>query len=306
MDPFSAEGELLNIHNAFYQGQYQEVVDFDTSSFSSENTLAARILKLRAQIALGQSKEVLKLLGAKRDTPELDAVAALAQHVSGDEEGALKLAESLAAKHEDNAAVQVLDCGGTRSVIEAFWKSRGVGSSSSSSFACDMSIWLTTQLDSVALIVQIHLQQNRSDLALKEVQAARRWAQDSLLVNLAESWVGMRVGGEKYQAAFYVYEELASVPSTTSALSMVGQSVSELHLGRLPEAEAALQSALQKYPEDPQVLANSIVLNTINGKDKEELIGKLSKIQPDHPLLTDLEEKSALFDTAAAKYSVKA
>ena len=45
----------------------------------------------------------------------------------------------------------------------------------------------------VALIVQIHLQQNRTDLALKEVQAAKRWAQDSLLVNLAESWVGLRV-----------------------------------------------------------------------------------------------------------------
>lgn len=45
----------------------------------------------------------------------------------------------------------------------------------------------------VALIVQIHLFKNRSDLALKEVQTAKRWAQDSLLVNLAESWVGMRV-----------------------------------------------------------------------------------------------------------------
>jgi hypothetical protein len=44
----------------------------------------------------------------------------------------------------------------------------------------------------VALTVQIHLQQNRADLALKEAQRARKWAQDSLLVNLAESWVGMR------------------------------------------------------------------------------------------------------------------
>lgn len=49
------------------------------------------------------------------------------------------------------------------------------------------------RLDSVAVIVQIHLQQNRTDLALKEVQGARRWAQDSLLVNLAESWAGMRI-----------------------------------------------------------------------------------------------------------------
>ena len=48
-------------------------------------------------------------------------------------------------------------------------------------------------MDAVALIVQIHLQQNRNDLAVKEVAAARRWAQDSLLVNLAESWVGLRL-----------------------------------------------------------------------------------------------------------------
>lgn len=48
-------------------------------------------------------------------------------------------------------------------------------------------------MEAVALIVQIHLHQNRTDLAVKEVAAARRWAQDSLLVNLAESWVGVRV-----------------------------------------------------------------------------------------------------------------
>lgn len=60
---------------------------------------------------------------------------------------------------------------------------------------------------SVALIVQIHLQQNRTDLALKEVQAAKRWAQDSLLINLAESWVGMRVVSSKHERSksCYVY-----------------------------------------------------------------------------------------------------
>lgn len=51
---------------------------------------------------------------------------------------------------------------------------------------------MLTCANSVALIVQIHLQQNRTDLAAKEAQRARKWAQDSLLVNIAESWVGMR------------------------------------------------------------------------------------------------------------------
>ncbi|CRK36338.1 hypothetical protein BN1723_004208 [Verticillium longisporum] len=59
MDPYSAEGELINIHNHFHQGQYQEVIDYDTSSLSAENALPARVLVLRSRIALGQSAEVL-------------------------------------------------------------------------------------------------------------------------------------------------------------------------------------------------------------------------------------------------------
>lgn len=78
-------------------------------------------------------------------------------------------------------------------------------------------------------------------------------------------------GGEKYQSAFYVYEELASAPSTSAPLSIVGQAIAEIHLGRLPEAEAALTAALEKYPTDVELIANSIVLNVLAGKQTEEL-----------------------------------
>jgi hypothetical protein len=78
-------------------------------------------------------------------------------------------------------------------------------------------------------------------------------------------------GGEKYQSAFYVYEELASAPSTTAPLSIVGQAVAEIHLGRLPEAEAALTAALEKYPTDVELIANSVVLNVLAGKQTEDL-----------------------------------
>ncbi|KLJ11779.1 hypothetical protein EMPG_13067 [Blastomyces silverae] len=291
MDPFSAEGELLNIHNAFHQGQYQEVVDFDTSSFSPENNLITRVLKLRARIALGQIEDVLADVEGE-DVPDLAAVKVLAQQAAGDEAEALKGAEELIANHSANATTQVL----VGTVLQAQGKSED---------ALSLLSKHQGNLEAVALIVQIHLQQNRTDLALKEVQAARRWAQDSLLVNLAESWVGLRVGGEKYQSAFYVYEELASVPNTSSPLSIVGQAVSELHLGRLPEAEVALQSALEKYPNDVQLIANSIVLKVLSGKDSTELTSSLEKAQPNHPFLTDLAEKSAFFDAAASKYSAK-
>ena len=78
-------------------------------------------------------------------------------------------------------------------------------------------------------------------------------------------------GGEKYQQAFYVFEEMAQTASTSAAKSLVGQAVAEIHLGRLPEAEAALQQAIEKEPESMEAIANSIVLNTLAGKDTSEL-----------------------------------
>ncbi|KAM0666798.1 hypothetical protein ACQRIT_005476 [Beauveria bassiana] len=291
MDPYSAEGELINIHNHFHQGQYQEVIDFDTSSFSPENELPARLLVLRARIALGQAQEVLADIKAASE-PELQAVSALAQQALGKTDVAVGVVEKLAASHADNVAVQIV--GGT--VLQAAGKS-------------EEALALLSQhqgsLDAVALIVQIHLQQNRTDLAVKEVTAARRWAQDSLLVNLAESWVGLRAGGEKYQQAFYVFEELAQAPATSSISSLVSQAVCELHLGRLEEAQAALDQAIQKAPESADAIANLLVLKVVSGANSDELTENLKNVAPKHQLLVDLEEKSAAFDAAATKYSAK-
>ncbi|KAE8440681.1 hypothetical protein EG329_006818 [Mollisiaceae sp. DMI_Dod_QoI] len=291
MDPFSAEGELLNLHNFFHQGQYQEAVDFDTAGLSPENKLPARVLSLRAQIALGQAEDVIADVQGEQDV-ELVAIGALAELAAGNESKALKIAEQLASESADNATVQVL--AGT--VLQAAGKS-------------EEALALLSQhqgnLEAVALIVQIHLEQNRTDLAIKEVQAARRWAQDSLLVNLAESWVGLRVGGEKYQQGFYVFEELAQAPSTSSIQSLVSQAVAEIHLGRLEEAEAALQQALSKDPKYTEAIANSIVLNVIAGKDAKQLTSQLQSVAPNHHFLVDLQEKAALFDKAATKYSAK-
>ena len=271
------------------------------------------MLQLRAKIAQGQPDQALSEIesdSADGDKPELVAVKALAQFASGDTEGAEKVALDLVAKTEGDDNASVLVCCGI--VLQGVGKSeealtvlgRHQGSLEAYVFPLPHTLLSLRKegdnrdriadlyMCSVALIVQIHLQQNRSDLALKEVQAAKRWAQDSLLVNLAESWVGMRVvcvyltlvsgyrvyhqltiiqGGEQYQSAFYVYEELASTPSTTASLSIVGQAVAELHLGRLPEAEAALTAALEKYPNETELISNSVVLNALAGKPTADL-----------------------------------
>ncbi|KAI9845163.1 MAG: hypothetical protein M1837_005048 [Sclerophora amabilis] len=292
MDPFSADGELMNMQNAFYQGQYDKVTEFDTSSFSTSNSLPARILSLRAQLATGHAEDVIAELEGDDDTPDLAAVKAFAQYEAGNQSEALRSVEQLAEASSENASVQIL--GGT--ILQAEGKSEE---------ALALLGRHQGSLEAVALIVQIQLQQNRTDLALKEVQAAKRWAQDSLLVNIAESWVGLRVGGEKYQDAFYVFEELASAPATSASLNLVSQAVAELHLGRLGEAEAALQQAVEKDPKDVNAIANTIVWSVIAGKDPQESISSLQSTSPEHPFLRDLQEKSALFDKAAAKYSAK-
>lgn len=118
MDPYSAEGELINIHNHFHQGQYQEVVDFDTSSLSPENSLPARVLQLRARIALGQAEDVVADVQGE-DEPELAAVGALAELSLGKTDSAVRTVEKLAASSADNAVVQAV--GGA--VLQAAGKS---------------------------------------------------------------------------------------------------------------------------------------------------------------------------------------
>ncbi|KAL1387648.1 coatomer epsilon subunit-domain-containing protein [Phyllosticta capitalensis] len=295
MDPYSAEGELVNIHSALHQGQYAAVIDFDTSSLSSSNALPARILKLRARLALGQYDAVIEEANAEPRVSDLQAAKALALYLQDAEkngQAAVAAAQKLAGEAGDNLSVQLLagsvlaNAGLTEEALSLLARHQG-------------------SLDAVALIVQIHLQQNRLDLAVKETQQARKWAQDSLLVNIAESWVGLREGGEKYQQAFYVYEELAQAPASQAAQSLVGQAVSELHLGRLPEAEAALQQALSLDPKNPDALANTIVLYTILGKHTEETKAELAKVDPKHPFLTDVAAKKDAFAAAQAKYTPK-
>lgn len=109
MDPFSAEGELINLHNYFIQGQWQAVVDFDTSALSPENTLSARVLSLRSQIALGHAEDVIADVQGEKE-PELVAVGAFADYAAGNTTAAVRTAEKLAATEGENALVQVL-CG---------------------------------------------------------------------------------------------------------------------------------------------------------------------------------------------------
>ncbi|KXT03604.1 hypothetical protein AC578_9964 [Pseudocercospora eumusae] len=295
MDPFSSDGELVNIHTAFIQGQYQSVLDdYETSSFSPENEVPVQVLQHRARCALGHYAEVISAISDKdaKSTPDLAAVRTYASYLSKPSDAAVTEAERLAESNGDNLAIELL-CG---TVLARAGKP-------------DSALSLLSKhqgsLDAVALIIQIHLSQNRTDLALKEAKSARSFAQDALLVNLAESWIGMRQGGENYQKAFYVLEELAQAPSSASASSLIAQAVSELHMGRVEEAETALNQALELEPGNSAAVANKLVLDTILGRDTSDLSTRLATVEKDHEMLGDLAAKREAFQAAMAKYNPK-
>jgi len=156
-----------------------------------------------------------------------------------------------------------------------------------------------SNLEAVALIIQIRLAQHNLDAAEKELNATKSWAQDSLLAQLAEAWISLAKGPGSAQTAYYIYEELAQSSSSTTK-SLLGQAVAEIHLGRLPEAEATLRQALQKDPQNGDVLANSVVCASLSGKDFDPFLETL--MGSDHQLIRNLQEKSALFDTMSANY----
>jgi coatomer protein complex subunit epsilon len=186
MDPFSADGELVNIHTAFIQGQHALVLsDYSPSDFSQSNRLPVRILQLRSQIELGQAAQVLSSISPAESTstPDLAATRAYALFSSSrnstEKEKAVAEAEKLSEAQGDNLTVQLLcgtvlaRAGKVEQALQLLGRHQG-------------------SLDAVALAVQIHLSQNRTDLAVKEAKSARSLGQDALLVNLAESWVGVR------------------------------------------------------------------------------------------------------------------
>lgn len=108
------------MHNAFHQGQYQTVIESDTTSLSASNALPARVLQLRAQIAMGQAEEALAdIEGEDDDEPDLAAVKALARHTIGKTSEALSEVEQLVSSSSENTTVQIL--GGT--VLQAAGKS---------------------------------------------------------------------------------------------------------------------------------------------------------------------------------------
>jgi len=162
-------------------------------------------------------------------------------------------------------------------------------------------------VEAVALIVQIFLSINRPDLAKREYEKSKKWAEDDLLLQLIESTINLVTGKEGYSDSNSFYTEQLANPSLSSTKLLTARGVTRLLRGEVAEAKSDLEEAISQGGADDETVAAYAVATTLKPSKKgegDEWWSKLTQEFPNHPLVKDVSEKANLFDEAAAKIHV--
>ena len=127
---------------------------------------------------------------------------------------------------------------------------------------------------SVAVIVQIYLSINRSDLAKKQFDRSKRWAEDDLLLQLIESTIGLATGKDNYANTASFYTEQLGNPSLTSPHLLTARGVTRILRGEIQEAKSDLEESLEQQKGDAEAEAAYVVaagLGALKKSEAEEL-----------------------------------
>lgn len=297
--------ELFAVRNLLYMGSYQQVINEATNPASPPRSEDARLelrcLLYRAYVAQGKHNLVLSEIDEHAAPPDLRAVRILAAYLQAAAAGnpaardaAVSAARALLAENAPSPRIQLLVASVLyhedllEDVLKVLAPSR-------------------RNLECVALFVQTLLKMDRTDLARTEVTNLKTWSEDAPIAQLIEAWVGLKTGGDSYQQAFYIYEELGQSSAAQTAKMLNGKAVANFCLGKNSEAESGLLEALNKDPNDPETLVNLIACSIHLAKPADVIkryTNQLKDVAPKHPFLQDLELKESLFDRSAARFAL--
>eukprot|EP01134_Creolimax_fragrantissima_P003739 CFRG3739T1 len=291
--------ELFDVKNSFYLGHYQQTIQVaqEFKGKTPDAETEAKMFMYRAYIAQAKFNVVLNEINPS-STASLRAVRLYAQFKQkpSPTNPAVVQMEALL---EDPilgispttlhfAGMMYADIGSVETAMEVV--ARG------------------NSLECIGLLIQLLLQYDRVDVAQKYLAKMSKIDDDSSLTQLATAWVDLALGAEKYQDAFYIYNELAAKYGA-SIMLLVGQAACLIHQHKYGEAEGLLQDALDKDSNNAEALVCMITIAQQTGKSDEvssRYISQLKDIAPGHPFVKYYNTKQDQFDRVSAQYTVSA
>jgi len=299
---------LFYLKNQFYLGNYKHLCANPLPPTSDPDYLPTLAYTARSYIALKNYSGALSVLPPSDTSPAVKSLRSLANYFSNPDENEPYLEElrDLSIEVEDGIENEVEGAGSGLvkvAAATAFFHEEEVEEALTTLGAGCKS----RDLECVGLIVHIYLSISRADLAKKEYEAAKKWADDSLLIQIIEATIGLAVGSKTLQTAQYIYAEQASAPgSSDNAAIITAKAVSQIMLGQYSEAEATLNEALVVDPKYDEALAAQVTLAELRGKssESETALSLLEATHPEHPLVKDVLGKAASFDELAANFTV--
>jgi len=271
------------------------------------NYIPALLYKARSLIALNDAQSAVNLVPEDLENVAVKAVVSLARYVDATEasksEAALEELRDLAIEIEDEVAgVGDGDKALVRVLAGTAFARAGEVEEALETLGTE-----TEDLESVALIVQIYLSINRPDLAKKQFERSKRWAEDDLLLQSIEAMIGLATGKDNYSNSLSFYTEQLGNPSLSSPHLLTSRGVARILRGEIQEGKSDLEESLEQQKGDAETEAAYVVSAGLGAQRKpeaEEVWVKFVSEQSTHPLALDLSEKSALFDQFSSAFVV--
>ncbi|KAI0642465.1 coatomer epsilon subunit-domain-containing protein [Trametes meyenii] len=304
--------DLYLVKQQFTLGAYKSLVDLTLPDPDSPDYTPTLVYQARAHLALDSPSAALALIPADSENVALKAVASLARFITAeaDEAGrdaALEELRDLSVEIEgDDAEAGEWEKGTVRVLAGTAFARAGEVEEALETLGAGTD---TRNLEAVAYTVQIYLSINRPDLARKEFERAKRWAEDDLLLQQIEAALGLATGRDAYADAHAFYTEQLANPSLSSPRLLTARGVARLLRGELGAARSDLEEAQAQMggrPDAETLGAQAVAagLGQAKAADAGQLFSQLESEHPAFPLVTDLQRKAALFDELAARYVV--
>jgi len=288
---------LFELHNDLLLGNYQSVISTadSISPASDRQKVLIKTLVYRAMIAQGNALSVIDEADSSGDA-ELQACKLLAEsvlHAERSDEAVSKCKALMKATANANSDAVRLLCA-------TVYANAG---DDESALRC---VRGSSDLECLALGVQLYLKLSRPDLAEKELKAMQAVDDDHTATQLANAWLLIAAGGEKYEDAWAIFHDLAEKYASTPFL-LNSMAVCHIHQAKWEQAEADLLDAMQKNNKNPDTLANMLVVAQHRGKPDEILkryLSQLQQVAPQHAFCRSYAAALTSFDSNKNRFTI--